>query len=69
MRYGRTGAGVAGRFWGSTAVDSSRRVRADPKADAKAEKAKICLNCTKERCTGTAVCFRKMKIVGVVEDD
>ena len=69
MRYIRTGAGQAGRFWGSTAVDSHRPAKPDARADIKAERAQICLNCTKAHCSGTKKCFDKTVKIGVSEDD
>lgn len=63
----RREGGLAGKF---TPLDGSARPWHDTEKRAeRREEAQICLNCTKAKCTGTAACFRKMKKVGVVEDD
>lgn len=66
IKHKRTEFGCAGRFWSSQDghTGHERMQKYEKKEDID-----ICLNCTKERCTGTKGCFRKTKMIGVCEDE
>jgi hypothetical protein len=63
----RREGGLAGKF---TPLDGSARPWHDTEKRAeRREEAQICLNCTKAKCTGTAVCFGKAKKNGGISGD
>lgn len=66
IQHRMSGGGVSSRFWATQDGHS----KPEPKQKhEKTEDIAVCLQCTKPHCTGTRNCFRKMKIVGCVEDD
>ena len=66
IQHRMNGTGQSGRFW--NAQDGHSKPEPKQKHE-KTEDIAVCLQCTKPHCTGTRNCFRKMKIVGCVEDE
>lgn len=66
IQHRMNGTGLSGRFWHSQ--DGHSKPESKQKYE-KTEDISVCLHCTKKRCTGTNECFKKMKMIGVVEDE